>query len=167
MAGTEARGSAGFKVEAVKVPYENEKPIYVSQGPTLTLLRSNGVSDSVNEFRKEYGWKFLKYITNTENNVDITYLGSEGYIPARKSSYEVEYYQEYLENPYGDFLPKAANCVINDISGRYLNTPVFKGSSAARDNAGAIITNVLSGKKTIDQAFDEAENLTKLAMGAK
>lgn len=166
-AGYNDPGSAGFKVEAVKVPYENEKPIYVSQGPTLTLLRSNGVSDSVNEFRKEYGWKFLKYITNTENNVDITYLGSEGYIPVRKSSYEVEYYQEYLENPYGDFLPKAANCIINDISGRYLNTPVFKGSSAARDNAGAIITNVLSGKKTIDQAFDEAENLTRLAMGAK
>lgn len=164
-AGYNDPGAAGFTVEAVKVPYENDNPIYVSQGPTLTLLRSNGVSDEVNEFRKEYGWKFLKYITNTENNVDITYLGSEGYIPVRESSYEVEYYKEYLENVDEDFLPKTANCVINDIKGRYLTTPVFKGSSAARDNAGAIITNVLSGKKTIDEAFNEAENLTKLAMG--
>lgn len=166
-AGYNDPGTASFKVDVVKVPYENDKPLYVSQGPTLTLLKSNGVSDEVNAFRKEYGWKFLKYITNTVNNVDAAYLGSEGYVPVRESSYEVDYYQEYLANEDDDFLPKTANCVINDIKGRYLTTPVFKGSSAARDNIGGVITQSLIGNKTIDEAFAEAERLTKLAMGGK
>lgn len=166
-AGYNDPGSASFKVDVVKVPYENDTPLYVSQGPTLTLLKSNGASDEVNAFRKEYGWKFLKYITNTVNNVDAAYLGSEGYVPVRQSSYKVDYYEEYLKNEDDDFLPKTANCVINDIKGRYLTTPVFKGSSAARDNVGGIVTQVLMGNKTIDKAFDDAENNTKLAMGGK
>lgn len=166
-AGYNDPGKASFSVDVVKVPYENNNPLYVSQGPTLTLLKSNGVSDEVNEFRKEYGWKFLKYITNTVNNVDAAYLGSEGYVPVRESSYQVDYYQEYLLNEDDDFLPKTANCVINEIQGRYLTTPVFKGSSAARDNVGGIVTQVLIGNKTIDKAFNDAESATKLAMGGK
>ena len=161
-AGYNDPGEASFKVGVVKVPYEN-KPLYISQGPTLTLLKSKGVSDEVNEFRKEYAWKFLKYITNTENNADMCYLGSEGYIPVRKSSYTSGYYKEYLEDG-STFVARASNVVVNDIDGRYLSTPAFKGSSGARDQVGAIITNVFLGKYDVERAFSEAYDLASLGM---
>ena len=161
-AGYNDPGEASFKVGVVKVPYEN-KPLYISQGPTLTLLKSKGVSDEVNEFRKEYAWKFLKYITNTDNNADMCYLGSEGYIPVRKSSYTSGYYKEYLEDG-ATFVARASNVVVNDIAGRYLSTPAFKGSSSARDQVGAIIANVFLGKYDVERAFSEAYDLASLGM---
>lgn len=161
-AGYNDPGSASFEVGVVKVPFEN-KPLYVSQGPCLTLLKSNGVSDKTNEFRKEYGWKFLKYISNTKNNVDLAFIGSQGYIPVKKSSYEYDYYKDYLEVDE-DFLSRASNVVVNDINGNYLTTPAFRGSSAARNYAGSIITNVLLDKWGIDEAFDTAYNQTLLEM---
>lgn len=163
-AGYNDPGAASFNVGVVKVPYDNDNPLYVSQGPCLTMLRSNGVSDEVNEFRKEYGWKFLKYLTNTKNNVDVAYLGSQGYIPVRESCYEYDYYKEYLNDPDEDFLSRAANVVVNDINGSYLTTPAFRGSSAARDNVGSILTNVFIGKWDVDTAFDTAYNQTVLEM---
>lgn len=162
-AGYNDPGSASFSVGVCKVPYSNNSPLYVTQGPTLTLLRSVGVSDEVNEFRKEYGWKFLKYITNTTNNPEICYLGSEGYVPVRESSYQVDFYKEYLsEND--TFLAETSNVVVNDINGKYITTPTFKGSSAARDNVGSILTNVFLNKKSIDEAFDYAYQMTLLEM---
>ena len=154
---------ADFNVEVVKVPYENNNPLYVSQGPTLALLKSKGVSDEVNDFRKEYAWKFLKYITNTENNAEICYSGSEGYIPVRKSSYTSGFYKEYLEDK-DTFLARTADVVVNEIDGHYFSTPTFKGSSTARDQVGGIIANVFLGKKTVDEAFDLAEQQTLLNM---
>ena len=63
----------------------------------------------------------------------------------------------------GEFVADAADTVINEIDGHYLNTPCFKGSAAAREAAGGIITQVfLHGD--IDGAFEEAENQAKLAM---
>ncbi len=162
-AGYNDPGEASFKVGVVKVPYDNNNPLYVSQGPTLTLLKSKGVSDEVNEFRKEYAWKFVKYITNTENNADMCYLGSEGYIPIRNSSYTSGYYKEYLEDA-DTFLAKTSKVVVEDINGRYLSTPAFKGSSAARDQVGAILANVFLDKYDVDKAFSEAKQLASLSM---
>ncbi len=162
-AGYNDPGSASFNVGVCKVPYSNSNPLYVSQGPTLTLLKSVGVSDEVNEFRKEYGWKFLKYITNSTNNPEICYLGSEGYVPVRESSYQVEFYKEYLEDN-DTFLAKTSNVVINDIKGNYITTPTFKGSSAARDYVGSIVANVFLNKMTVDEAFDYAYRMTMLEM---
>lgn len=162
-AGYNDPGDASFNVGVVKVPYENNNPLYVSQGPTLTLLKSKGVNEETNKFRKEYGWKFLKYITNTENNADICYLGSEGYVPVRESSYASGYYKDYLEE--GDtFLARTSKVVVEDIKGRYLSTPAFKGSSLARDQVGGIIANVFLDKYTIDQAFEEAKKMASLGM---
>ena len=161
-AGYNDPGSASFNVGVCKVPYSS-KPLYVSQGPTLTLLKSVGVNDETNAFRKEYGWKFLKYITNTNNNVDFCYSGSEGYVPVRESCYKDTYYVDYI-NDKDTFLARTADVVVNDIDGNYLYTPAFKGSSACRDYIGSIVTNVLLGKKGIDDAFIEAYKLSLMEM---
>ena len=93
----------------------------------------------------------------------MCYLGSEGYIPIRNSSYTSGYYKEYLEDA-DTFLAKTSKVVVEDINGRYLSTPAFKGSSAARDQVGAILANVFLDKYDVDKAFSEAKQLASLSM---
>lgn len=155
-----------FEVGVCKFPiYKTataEQSKYVSQGVTLCLMNNYGVSEEVNQFRTEYGWKFLKYITSTSNNIDAS-LASNGYIPSRLSCYEDEYYKEYLQ--YEDFMSICAKTVIEEINGQYFNYPVFKGSDEARNQVGGIIAEYLSDKNTdLDALFATAVNNTKLKM---
>ncbi len=152
-------GVCKFPVYTSAVGTEYAK--YVSQGVTLALLRNPGDNASVNDFKTTYGWKFMKFLTNTQNSIDAC-LGSAGYIPARYSSYEDEYYQEYLAET--DYMSVCANIIINDIDGEYFNYPVFMGSDVARDQVGGIITNVLAGNYTVEESFKQAYENTIRAM---
>lgn len=150
-------GVCKFPAYTTAVGTEKEK--YVSQGVTLTLFNNPGDSAEINDFKTTYGWKFIKYLTNTENSINAC-LSSSGYIPARYSCYEDPNYAEYLEQE--DYMSVCANIIVNDLKGRYFNYPVFKGSDRARDQVGAIITNVFSGKWKLDEGFDQAyENVVK------
>lgn len=161
-AGYNDPGAASFKVGVAKVPsFNKENDYFVSQGPTLTLLNSSGVDSATNASRVKYGWKFIKYITNTENSASLC-LDSNGYIPVRASSFTDSEYASYLA--LDDFLPRCASVVYNKINGKYLNYPVFKGSATARDEVGGVLTQVFLDKKTVDQAFEDAYNHTLIAM---
>ena len=163
-AGYNDPGAAGFNVGIAKVPAVSDNPDlqkYVSQGVTLTLMKNNRLSEETNEKRARIGWQLMKWLTNEENNIDIC-LASNGYAPVRSSCYTNDIYASYLEE--SDFMPRCANVVANQINGNYFNYPVFKGTAAARDNVGGIITQVLLGNETIDEAFDRAEQLTNIQM---
>ena len=163
-AGYNDPGAAGFNVGIAKVPSASEDPAYqkyVSQGVTLTLLKNNSLSDEVSDKRARIGWQLMKYLTNEENNIDIC-LASNGYAPVRTSCYTNEVYASYLEE--SDFMPRCADVVAYQINGNYFNYPVFKGTAEAREQVGGIITQVLLGNETIDEAFDRAEQLTNIQM---
>ena len=150
-AGYNDPGAAGFNVGIAKVPAVSDNPElqkYVSQGVTLTLMKNNRLSEETNDKRARIGWQLMKWLTNEENNIDIC-LASNGYAPVRTSCYTNEIYASYLEE--SDFMPRCANVVANQINGNYFNYPVFKGTAAARDNVGGIITQVLLGNETIDE----------------
>lgn len=148
----------GFDVGIARVPSIDNNPLYVTQGLTLCLLKT---PDDVDGRKADYAWKFLKYLTSSEVNAELCVNGSEGYVPVRTSSYDTDFFNIFLEE--GEFVADVADTVINEIDGHYLNTPCFKGSAAAREAAGGIITQVfLHGD--IDGAFEEAENQAKLAM---
>lgn len=151
-----------FTVGVCRVPFDNDNPLYVSQGPCLTLLRNPSKSASENDLRVKYAWKFLKYITTPQNNVDICIYGSEGYIPVRESAYATDSYLEFLVS--GEDYAKTAKILLDDINGDYLNTAVFTGSARLRDEVGGLITQVLAGHKSVTQAFEDAINTTKLFM---
>lgn len=153
--------SATFGVGMCRVPPRNDNHIYVSQGPTLALMRSSAYSSDQNDFLVKYGWKLMKYLTSTQVNVDLCYASS-GYVPVRASSYTTEDYKLYLEE--GEYLAQAAKVVVNEIDGSYLSTPVFRGSATARDEVGGIITQVFLGQRSIDEAFQYAVNQTQLQM---
>lgn len=148
-----------FEVGVAPVPYEN-KQSYVTQGLTATVLNYNDADGK----KALYSYKFLKYITSADVNADLCVNGSEGYSPVRKSAYETEFYKTYLANEDGDFMPKVAKIVYEDIAGKYFITPCFPGSATARDEVGGLLTQVFLDEKTIDKAFEDAENNTKLKM---
>lgn len=155
-----------FPVGVTKFPvYKTATPElskYISQGVTLALMNNFALSEEDNTFKTKYAWKFMKYITNTKNNIDAC-LYSEGYVPSRSSCYVDEEYKEYLS--LTDYMSVCANTVINQINGNYFNYPVFKGSDVARNQVGAIIAEYLSGKNSdLDYLFNQAANNTKLAM---
>lgn len=151
-----------FTVGMVKVPYDNANPLYVSQGPSLCMLKNPAYSNEQNMLKLEYAWKFIKFITNSENNVELCIQGSQGYIPVRTSAFSTDSYLEFLAQ--GEDYAKTANVLLEDINGHYLNTAVFPGSATLRNEVGGIISQVLVGNKDVDTAFTDAINKTKLAM---
>lgn len=154
--------SDSFEVKMTVVPADNNNPLYVSQGPSLTILkkRNSSEQDNINTL---YAWKLLKYLTNAEVNVDICIRGSQGYIPVRTSAFETDEFLDFLET--GEGYADTANVLLEDIDGNYLSTAVFSGSSKLRDEVGSIITVVLKGEKSVSDAFDDAIENTKLVMG--
>jgi multiple sugar transport system substrate-binding protein len=158
-----------FEVGVSKFPsytgaIESERNKYISQGVTLAILNNPGIDSTLNERKKLYARKFLKYITNTENNLDIARNHSAGYSPVRQSCIEDSDYLARLEEGVdeGDYLALCANIINNEIQGNYFNYPAFKGSDVARDQVGAIVTQALLGNSgsSIDQLFQNAYNET-------
>jgi len=150
-----------FTFEVCKVPAENDNPLYVTQGPTLALLKSKNYTTEENSQKVKYAWKFLKYITNTENNADLCFNYSQGYVPVRESSYEGDDYQEIIDAQ--DDFAKNIEVVANEIDGKYLTTACFAGSATARNQVGGILANVIAGD-SVAEAFDYAYGQTTLAM---
>ena len=126
--------SSEFRVGACKVPYANNNPLYVSQGPTLTVLHNSKLKAAgTDEDTILYAWKFIKYITNAEVNAKQCTVNSEGYIPVRSSAYNTSTFTNFLKSDT-DYVV-VTKTVVNDIDGRYFSSPVFKGSAELRNNA--------------------------------
>lgn len=149
-----------FDVGICKVPASNDNPLYVSQGPSLTLLNRPDLTEAQNNQAVLYGFKLLKYLTSTQVNVEMCVTGSQGYVPVRESCYETETYAEFSEE--GELYAKTAQVLLDEIAGNYLTTKCFKGSAKLRTAVGAIISSYLSGNSSLDDAFAEAINSTKL-----
>ena len=152
----DATTSLNGGIGVCKIPtYSKEREKYVSQGITLCMLNNSKIGEENNKTRLKYAWRLIKYLTSTEVCADIS-LDSAGYIPCRNSSYTCENYSDYLETQDTDFMPKVASKVINEINGNYFNYPVFKGTEKIRQQVGWIVTNVLLGSETMDNAFSTA-----------
>ena len=119
-----------FTYKITRVPASNNNPIYVSQGPTLTLLKN---ADSA---KTEYAWKFMKFLTNTEYNNDLCLGSSQGYIPVRESCYNTDYFAAFLAED--SIYSKTAEVLLNEISGEYITSDSFKGSDTLRKQVGGI-----------------------------
>ena len=133
--------STTFNLGSAKVPYSNGNPKYVSQGPTLTLLHNKKLSSEDDRKAIEYGWKFLKFLTNAENNAYLCANFSEGYVPVRTSAYETEEWLGYYNASTA--YTAVTHTVVQDINGNYFSTPVFTGSSELRDQLGGCFADIM------------------------
>jgi len=156
-----------FTVGVCKVPASNNNPLYVTQGPCITFLKSSTRSEEENNLQMRYAWRFAKYLTNADTNVYQCVYGSEGYIPVRYSAYDTAEFNEFFESRNdegGNIYAEAADVLINKINGTYLNTAIFPGSSKLRENVESIVVKSLLEQTTVTQAFDEAISASKLSM---
>ena len=150
--------AAAFKYGISKVPASNNNPLYITQGPTLTLINNPSDSAKDQEAKALYAWKFMKYLTNTDINTELCIADSQGYIPMRESSYQSEDFAAFLEE--GTIYAKAADVLLNDISGNYIVDASFKGSADLRSQVGNIIASIIGGD-SISDAFTNAINEAK------
>ena len=137
----------------------------ISQGPDFAFLNHQ------NDNRAKATWLFFKLFTGTKYNTDWA-LGT-GYSPIRYSVMETSDYIKYtdLEKKDEHTIDRlyALNAIYASGVGDYLFTsPVFKGSSEARNQVGTIFAAcVVAGDNLdaqIDNIFKTAVDNTKLKM---
>lgn len=155
-----------FELGVCRVPASNNKPIYVSQGPTLAMFNDRGLDKDVNEKAQRYAWKFMKYITNGQVNAEICVNGSEGYVPVRHSAYETSFFQDFMAE--GERYAQCYKVVVEDVNseGGYLVSKAFKGSASLRDECGSMLTAALTAanKDAIPDLVNRAINNASLKM---
>ena len=155
-----------FELGVCRVPASNNKPIYVSQGPTLAMFNDRGLTKEQNDKLQLYAWKFMKYITNGQVNAEICVNGSEGYVPVRHSAYETKFFQEFMEE--GERYAQCYKVVVEDVNseGGYLVSKAFKGSASLRDECGSMLTAALNAanKEAIPALVTRAINNASLKM---
>jgi multiple sugar transport system substrate-binding protein len=157
--GTSYNVSVNFDVEIAPAPVTANvapKNKYILQGPSICFFKKG--TDKV----KEAAWNFYKYIVRAVNTA--AYGVKSGYEPVRKSAYELDGYQEYLN---GDSLQAKVSKVTATIGDQFFLSPVFYGSAAARDEVGNIFANFALGQKDLDQAFADAASVAIRACGGQ
>ena len=92
---------------------------------------------------------------------------NSGYVPAIKSVTDVDAYAEFLNSADGgDFVSALSAKVCLEQADAYYTSPAFNGSSAARDQVGALLTKCLTMtgadldaqiKAAFEDAVDECE----------
>lgn len=152
-----------FTVGMCKVPARNDKPYYISQGPSVCFIRNPHFSDAKNDLIHKYAWKFLKYLMSTNVNTSLCITGSEGYAPVRTSCYSTEAYIDFMGQD--DDYARAAKVLTDEINGHFISSAVFTGSATLRTQVGAAVTGLLSGKITdVATALNTAINNAKIDM---
>lgn len=124
----------------------------ISQGPDFAFLDHN------NDNRAKATWLFYKLFTSAKYNIQWATL--TGYSPIRYSVLESEEYQAYsdyesqedktLDRLYA-FNASYAASAIDDL----FTSPVFKGSSEARNQVGTIFASCVAAGDELDSKIDE------------
>ena len=157
--GTSYNVSVNFDVEIAPAPVTSNTGNgnkYILQGPSICFFKKG------NDKVKKAAWEFYKYIVRAQNTA--AYGVKSGYEPVRKSAYELDGYQEYLN---GDSLQAKVSKVTATIGDQFFLSPVFYGSATARDEVGNIFANVALEQKTLDQAFADAASVAVRACGGQ
>lgn len=154
-----------FDVCVAPVPYAaTGKRAVIAQGPSMAFFDHN------DENRAKAAWLFYRFFSTTEYNT--RWAIASNYLPIRYSVYENASYAAF--SVVGDKakntveICKARTGVAAKASAPYLYTnPVFKGSSDARTQVKALLTNCLIAEdldSTIDTLFQTAYDNTLLKM---
>jgi multiple sugar transport system substrate-binding protein len=144
--GTSYQDTTNFTVGVAKPPKTAGSDLQViSQGPSVCVF------SRATQAQKYAAWLFYKYCTRAIQSAGFA-VDSTGYDPVRESSYSTDVYTEWLsENEttlYG-----ATAAITGSMRENYFYSPVFVGSSMAREQVGGILGNVLLDTMTVDDAF--------------
>jgi ABC-type sugar transport system, periplasmic component len=148
--GTTYNQTGNFTVGvAVPPSIDLDKPAVISQGPSICFFNQATAA------QKRAAWLFYRFISTAENST--YYAVSTGYQPVRTSSYSTAIYTSFVNAAAGD------RTIFNDVASTtlnmqtsYFNSPVFVGSAKARNEMTGLMSSVLLGSKTVDNAFNDA-----------
>lgn len=149
----DAKSKRQFEVAIAQYPQvSNEagsKKAVIQQGPSLVLFKNDDPQKVL------ASWLFMKELLTPETMSAVA--KSNGYIPSTTSAIESEELKTWLASKAGNRngMQAYAAQVAIDQKANYFVSPAFLGSSTARDQAGLIIINVMTGIET-DKAFDAA-----------
>jgi|LAHS01.1.fsa_nt_gb multiple sugar transport system substrate-binding protein len=148
-AGTSYASTDTFKVGVAAVPHVTDKSLKViQQGPSICFFQRGTMA------QKYAAWLFYKFCTQATNSAYLA-TSSTGYDPVRTSSYETSFYKDWLDENSTSLYGRTAK-VTDELRDNYFYSPVFVGSSKARDAVGTILGAVVQSGKTLDAAFSDA-----------
>lgn len=121
----------------------------ISQGPSLVMFRT--ASENAEE-KELMTWEFVKILLDPE--FQAKFAGTTGYMPSRKSSYEVDYYKDALKDKTN--IVVATVLCAKDMVDFYFTSPAFTGSSTARTQVGSALVYAVMGTKSPQAALADA-----------
>ena len=134
-----ADGSYPFEVGIATIPQvdaDNKKVI--SQGPSVCIFKKSNPQEVI------ASWLFVKYLT-TSIDFQAEFGMASGYVPVLKSVAENEGYADFLSKANGgNYIAALSAKVCLEQADAYYTSPAFNGSSAARDQVGALLTKCLT-----------------------
>lgn len=124
------QGAEGkFTPKAAKSPF----PATIQQGTDVFVF------ESATDNQKAAAYKYLEWITNTENQAQ--WGVSTGYIPVRKSAIESDTYQK------SDSMIAP---ILSEASEKLYTNPVLRGANDAYREAGTVLESILAEPNTAD-----------------
>lgn len=133
-----------FETDIYPVPQvDTDNPYMISQGPSICIFYKEDPQEVL------ASWLFTQFLLNDETQ--IKYAKTEGYIPVTYSAINSDKYQEYINNPIYKpqnkseneqyYIKLKASKIVFDYRNNTFITPVFNGSNLVRSAAGALIDN--------------------------
>ena len=151
-----ADGSYPFEVGIATIPQvDASNPKVISQGPSLCIFQKSNPQEVI------ASWLFVKYLTTTVE-FQAEFGMASGYVPVLKSVSNNPVYAQYIESADGgNYIAALSAKVCLQQEHAYYTSPAFNGSSAARDQVGALLTKCLplTGSDIdakIAEAFEDA-----------
>ena len=152
----QADGSYPFEVGITTIPQvDANNAKVISQGPSLCIFQKSNPQEVI------ASWLFVKYLT-TNVEFQAEFGMASGYVPVLKSVGANPVYADYIASANGgNFIAALSAKVCLEQEHAYYTSPAFNGSSAARDQVGALLTKCLpmTGAdidKQIANAFKDA-----------
>lgn len=140
-----------FEVGIATIPQAdpNNKKV-ISQGPSVCIFQKSNPQEVI------ASWLFVKFLT-TSVEFQAEFSMASGYVPVLKSCSENEVYANFLKNADGgDHIAALSAKVCLEQEEAYYVSPAFNGSSAARDEVGALMTKCLVMTGDVDDKIEEA-----------
>lgn len=137
-----------FETGVAAVPKASGKELKcMSQGPSLVFFKKDNSQEVI------AAWLFTQYLLTPLTQAKFAF--ASGYLPVTTKATSTDIYQTFLNKAYKE------DGSLNDIAAastkqavaqtnNYFSSPVFIGSSVARDEVGSLIINILGEKMTAD-----------------
>ena len=155
-AGASHEVSSNFEVGVAPIPGATGGNKHViSQGPSLCILSHPEGGKELRTKRIQAAWELYKFMTSTERAAE--WAITVNYLPVRTSSLSTDDYLDHAstagKTPRSSDLLSAKTCQYStDASNNVFTSAVFKGSSVARTQVGALMSDILLADHELSDA---------------